>query len=81
MNIACACQITQNWRGRPLTSLQVVINLINNTTTTQGLNVVAHLDENFYETKVTREEFNAIRIEPDSFHCEWNYAIKPQIAA
>ncbi|NET44759.1 ISAzo13 family transposase [Okeania sp. SIO2B3] len=74
------CQITQNWRGRPLTSLQVVINLINNTTTTQGLNVVAHLDKNFYETgiKVSREEFNAIRIEPDSFHGEWNYVIKPR---
>ena len=51
------CQLTQNWRGRPLTTLQVVINLINNTTTTQGLNIVAHLDENFYETgiKVSRE--------------------------
>ena len=74
------CQNTQNWRGRPLTSLQVVINLINNTTTTQGLNVVAHLDKNFYETgiKVSREEFNAIRIEPDSFHGEWNYVIKPR---
>ncbi|MGD1702838.1 ISAzo13 family transposase [Dapis sp. BLCC M229] len=77
------CQSTQNWRGRPLTSLQVVINLINNTTTTQGLNVVAHLDENFYETgiKVSREEFNAIRIEPDSFHGEWNYVIKPRTIA
>ncbi len=74
------CQITQNWRGRPLTSLQVVINLINNTTTTQVLNVVAHLDENFYETgiKVSREEFNAIRIEPDFFGGEWNYVIKPR---
>ena len=77
------CQLTQNWRGRPLTTLQVVINLINNTTTTQGLNIVAHLDENFYETgiKVSREEFNAIRIEPDSFHGEWNYVIKPRTIA
>lgn len=74
--------ITQNWRGRPLTSLQVVINLIRNTTTTQGLEVEARLDHNLYPTgiKVTDLELDAIALERDTFHGEWNYKIKPQIA-
>lgn len=76
------CHITTNWRGRPLTSLQVMINLIRNTTTTQGLEVEAQLDENLYETgiKVTDTELDAIAIERNSFHGEWNYIIKPQIS-
>ncbi len=71
--------ITNNWRGRPLTSLQVVINLIRNTTTTQGLEVEARLDENLYKTgiKVTDTELDAIAIERNAFHGEWNYIIKP----
>ncbi len=75
------CHITQNWRGRPLTSLQVVINLIRNTTTTQGLEVEARLDQNLYKTgiKVTDQELETIAIERNSFHGEWNYIIKPQI--
>jgi hypothetical protein len=75
------CHITQNWRGRPLTSLQVVINLIRNTTTTQGLEVEARLDLNLYQTgiKVTDTELNAIAIERNSFHGEWNYIIKPKV--
>lgn len=77
------CHITQNWRGRPLTSLQVVINLIRNTTTQQGLQVEARLDENFYKTgiKVTDQEFMAIALERNSFRGEWNYVIKPKIPA
>lgn len=77
------CHITQNWRGRPLTSLQVVINLIRNTTTKLGLEVDARLDENRYKTgiKVTDQEFNAIAIERNSFRGEWNYVIKPRISA
>ena len=76
------CHITTNWRGRPLTSLQVMINLIRNTTTTQGLEVEAQLDENLYKTgiKVTDTELDAIAIERNSFHGEWNYIIKPQIS-
>lgn len=75
-------QITQNWRGRPLTSLQVVINLIRNTRTSTGLKVQARLDRNLYPTgiKVTESEFKTIAIERNSFHGEWNYLIRPKIS-
>jgi hypothetical protein len=74
--------ITQNWRGKPLTSLQVVVNLIRNTKTKAGLSVQARLDQNLYPTgiKVTDTELDAIDIERDTFHGEWNYIIKPLIA-
>jgi Rhodopirellula transposase DDE domain len=74
------CHISQNWRGRPLTSRQVVINLINHTQTKQGLRIRAKLDKHHYKTKikVTDEEFKAITIERDFFHGEWNYRIKPR---
>ncbi len=74
--------ITQNWRGRPLTSLQVVVNLIGNTRTKTGKTVQARLDQNLYPTgiKVTDQQLNDIAIEPNSFHGEWNYIIKPQVA-
>jgi hypothetical protein len=64
-----------------LTSLQVVINLIRNTTTTQGLEVEARLEQNLYSTgiQVTDIELDAIALERDTFHGEWNYRIKPQI--
>jgi DNA-binding phage protein len=75
------CHISQNWRARPLTSRQVVINLINHTHTKQGLRIRAKLDQHRYKTKikVSDEEFNAISMEHDSFHGEWNYRIKPRI--
>jgi hypothetical protein len=74
------CHISQNWRGRPLTSRQVVINLINHTQSKQGLNIQAKLDKHHYKTKikVTDEEFEAISLERDPFHGEWNYRIKPR---
>ena len=73
-------QITRNWRGRPLESLSVVINLIGSTKTKTGLKVTCSLDDTEYQTgiKVTDEEFNAINIERLGFHGEWNYIIKPQ---
>lgn len=73
-------QITQNWRGRPLISREVVVNLIANTTTTTGLKVRAALDERQYPTGITinDEQFNSIDIEQDSFHGEWNYRILPR---
>lgn len=74
------CHITQNWRGRPLTSYETIVNLISNTTTEQGLIVKAALDETVYETgiAVTDEELASIRLRRDSFHGEWNYTIKPR---
>lgn len=74
------CQITTNWRGQPLTSLQTVVNLIGNTTTQEGLEVQAQLDTNLYPTgtPVEDEQFNAIEIQRCRFHGEWNYRIKPQ---
>ena len=71
--------ISQNWRGQPLRSHEVVINLIANTKTRQGLKVRARLDTNQYPSgvKVTDEELAAISLKPEKFHGEWNYSIKP----
>lgn len=75
------CHITQNWRGRPLTSRQVVVNLISDTTTAQGLEIRAMLDENSYPTgiEVSAEEFDAIALHRARFHGDWNYEIKPRV--
>ena len=72
-------QITENWRGRPLVSREVVVNLIANTKTTTGLKVNAALDEGQYPTgiQVSDEQLNSIVIEHDNFHGEWNYQILP----
>ena len=74
------CHITNNWRGRPLLSRQVVVNLIGSVTTAQGLRVRAALDENTYDAgiKVSDAELADIAIERDKFHGEWNYCIKPR---
>ncbi len=73
------CQITQNWRGRPLMSRQVVVNLIGQTTTKTGLRIKAALDENIYPTKqkVSDAELAAIKIIRHEFHGEWNYYVSP----
>lgn len=75
------CHITQNWRGRPLASRQVVVNLISHTTTKKGLKLRAMLDENTYDTgiQVTDEEFKSIVLHKKRFHGDWNYQIKPRI--
>ena len=72
--------ITQNWRGRPLTSHEVVLNLIANTTTKNGLRVRAGLDTNAYPTKVkvSDEELAAVNLQRDEFHGKWNYTIFPR---
>jgi transposase len=71
--------ITINWRGKPLTSLAVIISLINATTTETGLKVTAKLDETEYKTgiKISDEEFEKINIKRYKFHGEWNYIIRP----
>jgi hypothetical protein len=72
-------QITRNWRGRPLTSHETIINLIGATTTTTGLTVTAHLDTAAYPTgiKVTDREMKQLPIIRDSWHGEWNYTLLP----
>jgi hypothetical protein len=74
------CHITQNWRGRPLTSREVVVNLIGNTRTKTGLVIHSELDEGAYQTaiKVTDAELAAVRLKKDRFHGEWNYTILPR---
>lgn len=73
------CHITQNWRGRPLVSHDVVLNLIARTTTKAGLKVRAELDHRDYPTgiKVTDEQIKAVHIKPEAFHGDWNYTILP----
>jgi Rhodopirellula transposase DDE domain len=73
------CHITQNWRGRPLVSHDVIINLIANTSTRAGLKIRAELDAGTYPTgiKVTDEELAAVNLKRDKFHGEWNYSILP----
>jgi hypothetical protein len=72
--------ISQNWRGRPLVSHEVVVNLIAGTTTETGLEVKCELDRNSYPSgvKVSAEEMRGIKLRKDKFHGEWNYTILPQ---
>jgi hypothetical protein len=74
------CHITANWRGRPLVSRQVVVNLIGHTTAKNGLQIKAALDEKTYAAgiKVTDEELASLALERDEFHGEWNYRLRPR---
>ena len=71
--------ISMNWRGRPLVSHEVIVNLIAATTTSKGLKVYAAIDPTPYPKgiKVTDAEFATIQIDRDNFHGEWNYVISP----
>ena len=71
--------ISQNWRGTPLTSAEVIVNLISGTTNKKGLKIMAELSSSCYEkgVKVTNEEMSAVRISGNAFHPEWNYTITP----
>jgi hypothetical protein len=72
--------ITQNWRGRPLVSQEVIVNLIASTTTRTGLVVKAAIDTNCYptKTKVTDEQLGRLRLKRHEFHGEWNYTLSPR---
>ncbi len=72
--------ISQNWRGKPLTSYAVILKLIAATTTEAGLTVQCQLDTNRYPAgrKVSDEEMATLSILPDTFHGEWNYIIQPR---
>ena len=70
--------ISLNWRGRPLTSYQVIIDLISSTTTSTGLKVYARLDPTVYtKVKVTKDQIAAVNITGNDWHPEWNYRITP----
>ena len=72
--------ISINWRGKPLTSFETVIELISHTTTRQGLIVTAVKDTNGYPTgiKVSDEDLASLSIIREPFHGDWNYTIQPQ---
>lgn len=72
--------ISMNWRGRPLISHEVIVNLIAATTTSTGLRVQARIDDSIYPTgiKIPDADIASLNIERDSFHGEWNYVIRPQ---
>ncbi len=72
-------QITMNWRGRPLTTHQTIVDLISNTTTTTGLTVHCVLDTDQYPTgiKYTKKDVDALPINHHEFHGEWNYTVQP----
>jgi hypothetical protein len=72
--------ITQNWRGKPLVSHEVIVQLIANTTTTTGLTVACRIDANPYEKgiKVSDAEMADLNIWPSDFHGEWNYTFEPR---
>jgi len=72
--------ISKNWRGRPLTSLKVIVSLIAGTTTRKGLKVHAEIDDRPYPPgiKVHDDEMAQINIRRDEFHGEWNYQILPR---
>ena len=74
------CHITENWRGRPLSSRATVVSLIGHTTTRTGLHINAALDTNTYQQGITvsDEDLANVRLKKDSFHGEWNYTVNPQ---
>jgi hypothetical protein len=73
------CHITSNWRGRPLESLEVIVNLIAHTETSKGLTIDADLNVNSYAKgiKVSEEEMSRLNLRQADFHGEWNYTISP----
>lgn len=75
--------ISQNWRGKPLLSFEVIVNLIAATTTAKGLNVHAEIDAGTYPagTKIDDHELAGVRLRRDKFHGDWNYEIQPNLDA
>jgi hypothetical protein len=74
------CHITENWRGRPLVSREVVVNLIGSTRTKTGLEIKAELDGGRYPTgrEVSDQQMEGLSIRREKFHGEWNYTIRPR---
>jgi Rhodopirellula transposase DDE domain len=76
------CHITANWRGRPLETHEVIVNLIARTQTSKGLTVQADLNANSYPKgiKISDEEMARLNITPAGFHGEWNYRLSPRVS-
>lgn len=74
--------ISKSWRGKPLVSHEVIVNLISSTSTRTGLSVKCELDTHKYPlgTGVTKQEFKRINLTRDGFHGEWNYVITPNLS-
>jgi Rhodopirellula transposase DDE domain len=72
--------ISSNWRGEPLRDYETIVQLIARTTTAKGLRVTCRLDRRRYAVgqKVSDAEFARVRLHPNAFHGEWNYAIRPR---
>lgn len=72
--------ISQNWRGKPLVSYEVIVNLIASTKTEKGLEVTCELDTKTYDTgiKIKDKDMKSINLEKHDFHGEWNYTISPK---
>ena len=75
--------ISSNWRGEPLRDYETIINLIAATTTAKGLKVTCRLDRRKYPTgrAVSDEQMRKVNLQPNKFHGEWNYCIKPNANA
>ena len=75
--------ISSNWRGEPLRDYETIINLIAATTTAKGLKVTCRLDRRKYPTgrAVSDEQMRKVNLQPNKFHGEWNYCIKPNVRA
>jgi hypothetical protein len=73
--------ISQNWRGKPLVSYEVIVSLIASTKTRKGLEINCELDRKSYNTgiKISDKEMGNIKIERNEFHGEWNYIIKSNL--
>ncbi len=72
--------ISMNWKGRPLESYEIIVNLIGSTTNRSGLKVNCGLDEKKYEKgiKVSKDEVEGLNLFRDHWHGEWNYSIFPE---
>ena len=74
------CHISQNWRARPLIDLTTVVSLIGGTKTKTGLTIKVALDQHEYATgiKITKEQLDAVNLQPAPVRGEWNYTISPE---
>jgi hypothetical protein len=72
--------ITRNWRGRPLESLAIIVNLIGSTKTSRGLRVRCEIDPGQYPKgqKITNAQMESLNLKRDQFHGDWNYTLYPR---